>query len=106
MADYIKLNSSNDNGSFSISTKVFRDITEYSVPRIEHVALHKKPVDSIEVVSKNGVLVINLDVDIKKGCNIPKTIKALQERIHLNVTQNTEVEPKEINVRVTGYIEN
>lgn len=103
MVDYIKLNSSNDNGSFSISSKVFQDITEYSVPRIENVILHKKPEDSITISYKNDVLVICLDVDIKKGTNIPKTLKALQERIHLNITQNTEIEPKEINIRVTGY---
>ena len=104
MADYITLKSSNENGNFSLNPKVFAEITEYSVPRIENCYLAKKVHDAVNVEYKNEELVITADIKIKKGVNIPKTVKALQERIHLNIEQTTDITPKEVNIRVVGYV--
>lgn len=81
-------------GNFYLSTNVIEQITIHVASQLGSVVKVKKPA----IISNNNGLIINLDVYIKYGVNIPQLLQNIQKEIKNNLENLTGFQISKVNV--------
>ena len=81
-------------GNFYLSSNVIEQITIHVTTQFGNVIKVKKPA----IISNNNGLIINMDVHIKYGVNIPQLLQNIQKEIKNNLENLTGLQIYKINV--------
>lgn len=81
-------------GNFYLSSNVIEQITIHVTTQFGDVIKVKKPA----IISNNNGLIINMDVHIKYGVNIPQLLQNIQKEIKNNLENLTGLQIYKINV--------
>lgn len=108
-AKYYEYTTNTNAGKIGLSLQVFGLITKIAIEENEDVTLDT-PVKTIRNVGKSPIICelnhsnlnIQVDVKVKYGKNVNKTVKELQEHIAQAIKNMTDVDVASINIRVVG----
>ena len=82
-------------GNFIISPKVFIDICNYEVSKIEGVFSVGKIKSSFD---QNGYISLDVDVSLDFPCDIPKTAESIQKAVSESIENSTSMVVEGVNV--------
>lgn len=108
-AKYYEYTANTNAGKIGLSLQVFSLITKIAIDETADVSLDT-PKTTIRNVGKNPIvcelnnsrLSIQVDIKVKYGKNVNKTVKLLQDHIATAISDMTDVKVSTINIRVVG----
>ncbi len=87
-------------GNFYLSTYVIEQITIHVISQFDSIIKVKKPA----VTSHNSGLIVNLDVYVQYGINIPQLLQKIQQEIKNNLEYLTGLQITKVNIAVRKII--
>lgn len=111
MASYLKINNYSNEGSLSLSKRVFEDIVAYTIKQFDNVTKSNNALKSLlnfnestSVYIRDGKAQITLSVDIKKGHNVKEICNKMIAALQNNIEMFVEQAPVKIKVKVEHII--
>lgn len=104
--EYILLNKNEDgNGLIALSKAVFETITRISLDELDDVySVDKKESKAIQCRIRDNKLNVLVNVKIKYGANVNKTCQLLQEKIHENIFNMTNLKCSVVDIKINGFV--
>ena len=103
--EYFGIKFENEVGDIHVNRSVFEWIARITVQEIEGVHIidssFKKGINA--VLSKNGLLKIDVDVKYNYGMNAERTSRLIQDKIMDGIKQMVDVHPDQVDVSVLGF---
>lgn len=93
----------NENGSYVIEVKAFKDIAQIACKSVKNVTGAKDDFVSCKYNKKTG-LQLMVTVKIKQGVDVVETCKEIQDSINENILLMTGVNCENINIDIVGFI--
>ena len=90
----------------ALSKCVFETIAQISIDEIDGVTLVENSPMKKSYLCKigNNKLNVMVEIRIKYGMNVHQSCESIQDRIHQNILQMTNLSCENIDVKVTGFI--
>ena len=103
--EYITVKKSADDlGSSFFSEDVFADIAAVALTKNKNIALAKKDKNAVDCKIKAGNITLTSAVKMKLGSNVVEECEKMQQKIHDDILEMTDVECKDIRLDVVGFI--
>lgn len=94
----------NETGKCSISYKALVEIAEIACHDVKDIEVNTKEEYVVCNLSKTNELTVDVSVKVKKGSDIIKTCKALQDTIKDSYELMTGIEVKQVNININGFV--
>lgn len=103
--EYFGVKFENEVGDIHVNRSVFEWITRITVQEVSgaHIvdSSFKKGISA--VLSKNGLLKIEIDVKYNYGLNAERTSRLIQDKVMDAIKQMVDVHPDQVDVNVLGF---
>ncbi len=113
MAEYFYINNYANRGKLAISHDVFDEIITIVTNKIQGVSLTKATKKSlfsfhkpVHCEIKNGKVTSYIEIKVKKGIDVDKIIKTIQEEVVTAISDMTELVPFTPVIKIAGIDEN
>lgn len=103
--EYFELNTDGEFGQAKMSLDSFEDIATQAAIKIKGVYIPKKVNDIVNVKFKDNEIVVEISVKLIQGIDIAKTCQEIQNNIYTSILEMTNVKCKEVNIDITGFIQ-
>lgn len=94
----------NENGNFIITSKAIENIAEIACLKNDEVVVNKKG-NFVKCTSIDNNIEVEIQIKIKKGCDIDLICRKLQKLVRQSVYETAEIKLANVNINILGFVD-